>query len=43
MIKSLYTNSTNAMLLNSIQGQIFKTTVGVRDMSTTSCAIQCIS
>ena len=30
MIKSLYTNSTSAMLFNSIQGQMFKTTVGVR-------------
>ena len=30
MIKSLYTNSTRAMLFNSIQGQMYKTTVGVR-------------
>ena len=30
MIKSLYKNSTSAMLFNSIQGQMFKTTVGVR-------------
>ena len=30
MIKSLYKNSTSAMLFNSIQGQMFKTIVGVR-------------
>ena len=30
MIISLYQNSTSAMLINSIQGMIFKTTVGVR-------------
>ena len=30
MITSLYKNSTNAMLFSSIQGQIFKKTVGVR-------------
>ena len=30
MIKSLYTNSTSAMLFNSIQCQMCKTTVGVR-------------
>ena len=30
MIKSLYQNSTSAILFNSIQGQMFKTTVGVR-------------
>ena len=30
MIKSLYTNSKNEILFNSIQGQMFKTTFGVR-------------
>ena len=30
MIKSLYKNSTSSMMFNSIQGQMFKTTVGVR-------------
>ena len=30
MIKSLYQNSTSAMLFNSIQDQMSKTTVGVR-------------
>ena len=30
MIKSVYKNSTSAMLFNIIQGQMFKTTVGVR-------------
>ena len=30
MIKSLYQNSTSAMLFNSIQDQKFKTTIGVR-------------
>ena len=30
MIKSLYNNLTSAMLFNSIQGQMFKITVGVR-------------
>ena len=30
MIKSLYTNSTGAIMFNSIQGQLFKTSVGVR-------------
>ena len=35
MIKSLYQNSTNVMMFNSIQGQMFKITVGV-GMSTIS-------
>ena len=30
MITSLYHNSTNAIMFNSIQGQMFKTSVGVR-------------
>ena len=30
MIKSLYKNSIIAIIFNSIQGQMFKTTVGVR-------------
>ena len=30
MIKSLYCNSTSAVLINNIQGNTFKTTVGVR-------------
>ena len=30
MIKSLYKNSSSAILFNIIQGQMFKTTVGVR-------------
>ena len=32
MIKSLYKNSTSAMLFNSIQDRMFKTTVGVRQV-----------
>ena len=30
MIKSLYYNSTIAVLINNIQGNTFKTTIGVR-------------
>ena len=33
MIESLYDNSTSALLINTIQGKLFKTTVGVRQGS----------
>ena len=32
MIKSLYANSTRAVLLNNAEGELFKTSVGVRQL-----------
>ena len=47
MIKSLYCNSTSAVIINSIQGNIFKITVATpwstEGMSSITCTIQCIS
>ena len=36
MIKSLYANSTSAVLLNNSEGEFFKTSVGVRRTSCTT-------